>query len=82
MEQIIDVLVSRLSHKGVSPDAVPWLVRDVLHAVDEPGEAAVSMINRRLAILGWDEETLDEFTFELIMRLAEERDERCAEHRL
>ena len=72
MEQIIDVLLRRLSHKGVSPDEVPWLIRDVLHAVSGAGEPAVDAVNRRLAVLGWNEETLDEVSFGLIICLAEE----------
>jgi len=82
MEQLTDLLLRRLSYKGVSPDEVPWLVRDVLNAVGEVEETSVSMINRRLAILGWDKEILDEFTLALIMCLIEKNDERRVEHHL
>jgi hypothetical protein len=82
MEQLTDLLLRRLSYKGVSPDGVPWLVRDVLNAVGEVEETSVSMINRRLAILGWDKEILDEFTLALIMCLIEKNDERRVEHHL
>jgi len=81
-EQVTGLLLRRLSNNGVSPDEVPWLVRDVLNAVGEAEETSVSMINRRLAILGWDKEILDESTLALIMYLAEERDERRVEHHL
>ena len=78
MKQIIEVLLSRVAHRGVSPDEVPWLIRDVLNAVGQVREPAVDSVNRRLAMLGWDEEVLDEFSFALIICLAEERDEQAA----
>jgi hypothetical protein len=78
VKQVIEVLLSRVAHKGVSPDEVPWLIRDVLNAVSEAGEPAVDAVNRRLAILGWDEEILDEVSFALIICLAEERESAAA----
>jgi predicted transcriptional regulator len=75
VEQIIDVLVARLSQKGVSPDEVPWLVRDVLNGVGGAGEPAVPTVNQRLSALGWEEEVLDEVTFAIIMYLAEKSEE-------
>jgi len=82
MEYFTDLLLKRLAYKEVLPDEVPWLVRDVLNAVSDAEEASVHMINRRLAMLGWDKEILDEFTLALIMCLVEERDECSVEHRL
>lgn len=81
MEQIVDVLLSRLSQKGLSPEEVPWLIRDVLNAVCGAGEPAMDVVNRRLAILGWNEEILDGVTFDLIVYLAEKRGENRAEYR-
>ena len=75
MEQIIDVLMARLSQKGVSPDEVPWLVRDVLNGVGGAGEPVVTTVNSRLSTLGWDEEVLDEVTLAIIMYLAEKSEE-------
>jgi hypothetical protein len=75
VERIIDILVARLSRKGVSPDEVPLLVRDVLNGTSGTGELAVPTVNQRLSILGWDEEILDEITLAIIMYLAEKSDE-------
>jgi hypothetical protein len=80
VQQVVDVLLRRLAHKGLSPDEVPWLIRDVLNVVGEAGETAADAVNRRLVILGWDEEILDEVSLALILCLAEERDEGRAEH--
>jgi hypothetical protein len=82
VKQIIEVLLSRVAHRGVSPDEVPWLIRDVLNAVSQGREPAVDSINRRLAMLGWDEEILDEVSFTLIICLVEERDECCVEQHM
>jgi hypothetical protein len=79
MEQIIEVLLKRLSHRGVSPDEVPWLIRDVLNAVGGAGEPGVNMVNQRLSILGWNEGILDEVSLALIVCLAEEGDQGFAE---
>ncbi|MFW6148163.1 MAG: hypothetical protein ACOC6B_07220 [Thermodesulfobacteriota bacterium] len=78
MEQIVDVLLRKLAQKGVYPDEVPWLVRDALTAVAETGNRVLNTVNRRLALLGWDEEILDEVTFELIIYLVEEGDEQSS----
>jgi hypothetical protein len=80
VEQIIEVLLRRLAHKGVSPDEVPWLIRDVLNAVGDAGEHVVNAVNRRLTMLGWDEEILDEATLALIICLTEERGEGLVEY--
>ncbi len=80
MEQIIEVLLKRLSHRGVSPDEVPWLIRDVLNAVGGGGDPGVNTVNQRLSILGWDEEILDDVSLALIISLAEEGDEGFAEN--
>jgi hypothetical protein len=75
VERIIDVLLARLSQKGVSPDEVPWLVKDVLNGTSGTGELAVPTVNRKLSILGWDKEILDGVTLAIIMHLAEKSDE-------
>ncbi len=71
MERTIDVLVARLSQKGVSLDEVPWLLRDVLSGINGTGDPAVTTVNHKLSVLGWDNEILDEVTLAIIMYLAE-----------
>jgi hypothetical protein len=80
MERIIEVFLKRLSHRGVSLDEVPWLIRDVLNAVGGAGEPGVNTVNQRLSILGWNEEILDEVSLALIVCLAEEGHEGFAEN--
>jgi hypothetical protein len=71
MEEIVDVLLHRLSHKGLTPVEVPRLVKDVLSIVGEGGEFTTHTINQRLESLGWDKEIVDPFTFELIIAILE-----------
>jgi hypothetical protein len=82
LTQIMESLLMRLSHKGVSPDRVPWLIRDVLSGVGSGKETSAAMLNRRLAILGWEEEILDETTLALILFLAAQHEKRRIEHHL
>ena len=69
MEEIVDVLLQKLSQKGLTPVEVPRLVKDVLSIVGEGGELTTHTINQRLESLGWDKKIVDLFTFELIIAL-------------
>lgn len=80
--QIMELLLMRLSRKGVFPDEVPRLIKDVLTAVGDSNKASLCMLNRRLAVLGWGEEILDQTTLGLILFVAEKPDERRLEPHL
>ena len=71
MEQIVNLLLNKLCHKGLTPVEVPRLVKDVLIIIGEGGKFTTGAINRRLEALGWDKEIVDRFTFELIIALVE-----------
>jgi hypothetical protein len=71
MEEIVDVLLQKLSQKGLTPVEVPRLVKDVLSIVGEGGEFTTYTINQKLESLGWDKKIVDPFTFELIIALLE-----------
>ena len=71
MEEIVDVLLQKLSQKGLTPVEVPRLVKDVLSIVGEGGEFTTHTINQGLESLGWDKKIVDPFTFELIIALLE-----------
>jgi hypothetical protein len=68
---IVDLLLLKLSSKGLPPGQVARLVKDVLNMVNDSGDLSVMHVNQRLAYLGWGEEILDEFTYELIIYLLE-----------
>ena len=71
MEQIFNTLLSRLSSKGLAPQEVPCLIRDVLNIINNGGEFTVRTISEKLENLGWKEQIMDEFIFELILYLLE-----------
>ena len=75
MEQIIDLLLYKLTNKGLIPSEIPRLVRDVLNIVRDGGEFTAGTINRKLETLGWDKAIVDQFTFELIIALLENEGE-------
>ena len=68
---IVDLLLLKLSSKGLPPGQVARLVKDVLNMVNDSGDLSLTDVNHRLAYLGWGEEILDEFTYELIIYLLE-----------
>ncbi|MCF8084848.1 MAG: hypothetical protein K9M96_17350 [Deltaproteobacteria bacterium] len=67
MEQIIESLFSRLVDKGLAPEQIPGLLRDVGNTLQEDGNTNAYMISERLVYLGWDEEMVDEYLFQLIL---------------
>lgn len=67
MEQIETALFSRLAGKGVNPQQIPGLIRDVGNFVNENKNINAPMVSLRLAYLGWDEEMVDEYTFQLML---------------
>jgi hypothetical protein len=71
MNEIIDILLYKLSSKGVAPMNIPRFVKDVLNIVRDGGEFTINTINRRMETLGWDNALVDQFTFELIIALLE-----------
>ena len=69
---VAESLLSRLSARGVLPNHVPGLIRDVCSIVGEGGLVASRLVNQRLERLGWGKEALDETTFQLIVSMLED----------
>jgi len=65
-------LFGRLSARGVPPNQVPGLIRDVCSIVGEDGFFTSSLVNQRLERLGWGKEAQDETTFQLIVSILED----------
>ena len=72
MEGIVDLLLYKLSSKGLTPAEIPRLVKDVLTIVSNGEEFTPGTINRKLERLGWNKTTVDSFTSELIIALLED----------
>ncbi|HVO83008.1 MAG TPA: hypothetical protein VMU60_01140 [Syntrophobacteria bacterium] len=69
---VVEALFSRLSARGVPPNHVPGLIRDVCSIVGDGGLFTSGLVNERLERLGWGKETLDETTFQLIVSVLED----------
>lgn len=82
MSSVLDTLFSRLSVRGLPPEHVPGLVREVFRIVADSGFLTSGVVNSRLERLGWGGQVLDETTFQLIVSFLETecryRVRRCA----
>ncbi len=71
MGQIYSILSSKLSSQGLLPAEISRLIRDVSNITGSEAMRTVSTVNRKLEVLGWEAQTLDESTYELILFLSE-----------
>jgi hypothetical protein len=62
-----EALFRRLSARGVPPNHVPGLIREVCSILGERGRPTSYLVNQRLERLGWGKDALDETTFQLIV---------------
>ena len=67
-----EILLSRLTNKGITFIEFPGLIRDILNIIGPSGDFTVPMINERLKSLGWEGEIMDEYTFDLLLWFLEE----------
>ena len=74
-KDIIELLILKLSQRGILFGQIPRLIKDVQNILRSPGSWAPSSLNERLDYLGWGKQVLDEFTLQLIVFLAENREE-------
>ena len=73
MTDITEALFSRLSKKGLTPVEINRFAKDVLYIIGGGGLFNVSIVNKKLLALGWQEKMIDEFTLELIVTLLQEK---------
>jgi hypothetical protein len=67
----LQLLIYRLTARGILLDHIPALVRDVLLIIGEGGAFTTRLVNARLERLGWGTELLDETSFQLIVQILE-----------
>ena len=65
------LLIYRLTERGILLDHIPALVRDVVRIIGEGGVFTTRLVNARLRQLGWGSELLDEPSFQLILQILE-----------
>ena len=71
---IVELLILKLSQRGILFGQIPRLIKDVLNILRSPGPWAPSSLNEKLDYLGWGKQILDEFTLQLIVFLSENRE--------
>ncbi len=69
MDEIIEVLVSRLRGKGLSPVEINRFTKDVQNIIEYGGGGVFTLatIKDALVRLGWDESVMDSFILQLII---------------
>ena len=71
MAPLLQLLIYRLTERGILLDQIPALVRDVLRIIGGGGVFTARLVNARLGQLGWGFELLDETSFQLIVHILE-----------
>ncbi|MGA8181207.1 MAG: hypothetical protein WB792_14195 [Desulfobacterales bacterium] len=66
-DKVIPVLCRQLGNKGLMPIEIKGLTRDILNIFGQGGLYNAGILNRKLERLGWQEDILDNATFELIL---------------
>ena len=71
MAPLLQLLIYRLTERGILLDHIPALVRDVLRIIVGGGVFTTRLVNARLGQLGWGSELLDETSFQFIVHILE-----------
>ncbi|MFP3870842.1 MAG: hypothetical protein ACLFVT_08210 [Syntrophobacteria bacterium] len=64
-------LITRLGEKGLAPEQIPGFIRDVLGIIGDGGVFTTSLVNEKIAQLGWGSGIFDESSFQLIVQILE-----------
>lgn len=67
----VQLLIYRLTERGVGPVHIPGLMRNVLRLIGAGGMFTTTQVNAQLEQLGWGSEVLDETCFQLIVFILE-----------
>ncbi len=73
IEEPISILSRRLAEKDLMPVEVSRLIKDAVNIIGDGGDFTLYMVNQKLENLGWGGKILDEFSFELILSLIENK---------
>jgi hypothetical protein len=71
MDEHLEFLVQRMVDKGLSAEIIPRLIRDVANILLDHKYATRTLVNEKLAYLGWGESILDETSLQLIILVLE-----------
>ena len=60
MASPLEILICRLTERGITHTRVPGFIRDVFHIIADGGLFTTDLVNSWLEHLGWGQEVLDE----------------------
>jgi hypothetical protein len=66
-EKVIPVLCRRLSNRGLMLIEIKRLAKDIINVFGQGGLYNAGILNRRLERLGWEQNIVDNYSFELIL---------------
>ena len=67
MDHVIRSLIERLTEKGMEVTDIPPFIRTLAHTISIDPSIALDHLNRRIALSGYKNFELDEYTFQLVM---------------
>ena len=70
MEPLNDILLQRLTLKGIAPTTITRYIKDLTYTLATDTQMNLGEINRRLHLLGWYDFEIDEHTLQLILATA------------
>lgn len=71
MDELIRVLIDRLTRKGIEGGTIPAYIRDVANTMASDGDLSLPELNRRVQLLGWGDFEVDDHTLQLITAVFE-----------
>jgi len=72
----LNILIKRLTGKGIARNNIPAYLRDVSNNINAGEEIDLQNLNNRLMDLGWYEFELDDHTLQIIIANLEEQDQK------
>ncbi|MDM8515364.1 hypothetical protein QUF76_04135 [Desulfobacterales bacterium HSG16] len=73
MENICNILFSRLKAKGLVSVEIQRLIKDTFNILDNMEQITSRSVNQYLERLGWEQHMFDDYTFELVLFLFENK---------
>ena len=71
MSQIKEILIDRLTNRGMDLNVIPGFIRSLTNSFAYYPHMDFKQINDRLRYMGWDDFELDYFTFQLVIECLE-----------
>lgn len=81
MSQIKEILIDRLTNKGMDMNMIPGFIRSLTNSFAYYPHMDFKQINDRLRYMGWDDFELDYFTFQLVIECLESFDLKKSEYK-